>query len=183
MGLEEIIQLGEALDSDYWTQLTPASPQDLEQIESCLEIELPEDFKEFYTEIGWGLFPEPYGGGIDSPDEIISDVSVPIYFVSGSRTPGEEWASVEAHERLWISKGRLNPDPKRFTREAMDLEGVMLWDLLSVGWDGTGGHHNICVGEEAGSYEYCMIHQSILEFSEKSFYAGFLRHLKSLAED
>ena len=45
-------------------------------------------------------------------------------------TPGREWATVFEQTDLWLSRGRRNPDPQRFTEDVLTLDGVKLYDLL-----------------------------------------------------
>jgi len=182
--LEKVIATGKEVEDDFWSDYTPVSDEDLGRIESSLNISLPEDFKDFYRRVGWG--DSPGGIRIASPDYIISECSVPIYHVSGSYFSGDRWANLEEHKALWISRGAVNPNPERFTNEAMDLEGVKLWDLLAVGSDGCCGAFHIYTGDESPVYHFCMIHSSNLEYTSDSFLEGFLRvlhdELESIAE-
>lgn len=160
------------------------SDEDLERIESSLSIWLPEDFKTFYRRIGWG--DSSCGISMYSPDYIISECSAPIYHVTGSFFAGDPWANLEEHKALWISNGATNPNPNRFTNEALDLEGVKLWDLLEIGSDGCCGAFHIFTGDVPATYRFCMIHSSVLEYTSGSYLEGFLRvlqnELESIAE-
>lgn len=121
-----------------------------------------------------------------SPDYIISECSAPIYHVTGSFFAGDPWANLEEHKALWISNGATNPNPNRFTNEALDLEGVKLWDLLEIGSDGCCGAFHIFTGDVPATYRFCMIHSSVLEYTSGSYLEGFLRvlqnELESIAE-
>ncbi len=111
--LQQVVAAGENLSSDYWAGYTPATETEVARIEEHLNIVLPADFREFYLQVGWGHNPQSSGGAIYSPDDLICECSVPIYFVTGSRFVGDPWASLQEHEAFWISKGRNNPNPQR----------------------------------------------------------------------
>lgn len=102
--------------------------------------------------------------------------------MTGSRTPGKEWASLEDHRELWISNGNDNPNPEKFTEEVLDLNGVKLWDLLKVGYDGSGASLNLYVGDSPASFQFCTIHGASLPETADSFLAGLLAHIHSEIE-
>jgi hypothetical protein len=133
---------------------------------------LPADFKEFYRLIGWGSF-ERGSHSFYSPKDILDCLGAPIYFVRGSCVPGSEWATAEDHRRLWVSRGRKNPDPGKFTEEMLTLDGVRLYDLLQFGADGNCNYHQLCVGPEPAPFRYCLLTEGgIMENKAPSFSAA-----------
>ena len=83
-----------------------------------------------------------------------------IYFITGSLMPGEEWATEEQHKALWLSRGRDNPNPARFTEEVMTLDGVKLYDLLQFGADGCASYRQLYMGPEPAPLRYCLLTDS-----------------------
>ncbi len=151
-------KLTEPLGSDFWGGFTPASEQELRSAEAQLERKLDPEFREFYRTIGYGGFPE--WGQFVAPSELILGAGPAIYFITGSLSPNEEWASPEQHTELWLSRGRKNPDPDRFTEEAMTLDGVKLYDLLQFGSNGGCCYHQLYVGPEPAPLRYCLLTDS-----------------------
>src|SRR5690554_3452 len=143
---EQIIDLGKKIDSNFWDGFTPVSELIIEKIECEINRKLPDDFKYFYSHIGYGYFPDLVGGDIQSPEEIINDCHAPYYFVTGSMTPGEEWASNEAQRQFYITYGKENPNLKMFSKESMYLDDVFLLDLVQIGSDGSCCYHQLNVG-------------------------------------
>ena len=146
------------LGSDFWSGFRPASESELRSAERQLGRKLAPEFREFYRTIGYGDFPK--FGQFYAPDELIAGAGPAIYFVTGSLTPGKEWASLEQHTRLWLSRGRENPDPMRFTDDALTLEGVKLYDLLQFGSNGCCCYHQLYVGPEPAPLRYCLLTDS-----------------------
>lgn len=162
------------LGSAFWSSFRPASASDIQRIESSIDRKLPGDFIEFYRTIGYGSFSK--GGKIYSPDEILASLGAPIYFVLGSLTPGKEWCSEEAHRRLWLSRGIENPEPSRFTGQALTLNRVSLLDLLQVGSNGCSCYHQIHVGPEPRRIGYCLLTESqTLEDEAPNFSRGLVK--------
>ena len=146
---------------DFWTGFTPASEQQMQATESFLKRKFDPEFREFYRAVGYGSFPKGYGGsGFWSPDEFKFGAGPAIYFITGSLTPGNEWATPEQHTALWISRGRENPNPARFTEEAMTLDGVKLYDLLQFGANGGCCYHQLYMGPEPAPLRYCLLTDS-----------------------
>jgi hypothetical protein len=52
---------------------------------------LDPEFVEFYRTVGYGAFPEH--GQFVKPEELILGVGPAIYFITGSLSPGSEWAT------------------------------------------------------------------------------------------
>jgi hypothetical protein len=182
--LDEVLAVGREVDGSYWDSFSPATEEQIEKIERELQITLPSDFREFYLRVGWNREALPGGGSIYSPEDLIKECATNIFFVTGSRTKGAEWASLEAHEKLWKSNGSENPDPTKFTGEAMNFHGVPLWHLLDVGFDGIGATINVYTGPADPPFRFCKIHQSELSHTASSFYEGLLKHLREeLGED
>lgn len=151
-------QLKEAtapIGRDFWSGFTRATEDELARLESVIGRKLPAEFLEFYRSIGYGQFS--LGGGFDSPDDILMDLGAPIYFLLGSLSPSEEWATQEQHKQLWLSRGEANPDPERFSDSALLIEGVYLYDLLQFGSNGCCCYHQIYVGPEPAPLRYCLL--------------------------
>ncbi len=149
----------EPLGSGFWSGFRPASEQELQAVENQLGRSLDPEFREFYRTIGYGAFPK-HEGEFNSPEELVLGASPAIYFMTGSLTPGKEWATPEQHTRLWLSRGRENPDPKRFTEEVLTLDGVKLYDLLQFGSNGSCGYHQLYVGPDPAPLRYCLLNDS-----------------------
>ncbi len=145
------------LGKDFWSKFTPANDAELDALEAGIKRKLPEEFKEFYRKVGYGRFPPEYGGGFDSPAEILADLCAPIYFMTGSLTSGKEWATKEQQDALWLSRGGENPNPKLFTDKVLSLHGVKLYDLLEFGSDGNCCYHHLYVGPEPARLRYCLL--------------------------
>src|SRR6185436_1526777 len=112
--------------------------------------------------IGYGEFRDHTGyiGSIFSPSDIIRGIPNPIFFITGSMTPGKEWAPLEKQTELWLSRGRNNPDPKQFSEDVLTLDGVKLYDLLQFGNDGLCCYHQLYVGPEPAPLRYCLLTDS-----------------------
>ena len=67
---------------------------------------------EFYRSIGYGEFlPSRYGGEFPGrPRQLIRGAGPAVYFITGSLTPGAEWATEEATQETlaftWPRKSR-----------------------------------------------------------------------------
>ena len=177
-----IIDLGKKIDLNFWDGFTPVSESNIEKLECEINRKLPEDFKYFYSHIGFGYFPDSVGGDIQSPEEIINNCHAPYYFVTGSMTSGEEWASNEAQRRFYITYGKENPNPKMFSKESMFLDGVFILDLIQIGSDGCCCYHQLNVGEQS-EFKYCLLTDSSeIENKAISFYEGLSNYLKNILE-
>jgi hypothetical protein len=146
------------LGKDFWSRFTPVSQTELKALERQIGRTLPDEFKEFYYRIGHGEF-EP-GDGFYSPTDIVACLGAPVYFILGSLTPGEEWATDDQHRRLWVSRGTENPKPDSFTDVALTLGGIKLYDLLQFGADGSACYHQLYVGPEPAPFRYCLLTDS-----------------------
>jgi hypothetical protein len=156
--LSELKRATKTLGDDFWSRFTPVSEAGLDNIEAQIGRNLPDDFREFYKSVGFGTF-EP-GIGLYSPNDIISCIGAPIYFVLGSLTPGQEWATADEHRNLWLSRGTDNPSSARFTGESLTLNGVKLYDLLQFGIDGSGCYYQLYVGPDPAPFRYCLLTDS-----------------------
>jgi hypothetical protein len=135
---------------------------------------LDPEFREFYRKIGYGAFPQY--GQFYSPNELLLGAGPAIYFITGSLSPGSEWATPDAHTRLWLSRGRENPDPGRFTDQVLTLEGVKLYDLLQFGSNGCCCYHQLYVGPEPAPLRYCLLTDShTMEDQSATFSEGIER--------
>jgi hypothetical protein len=144
--MDWIEQLKSGKKAGLWAGFQPATELEIEALESAISRSLPDDFRQFYSRIGYGPWPESYGGDIYSPEDFLQTVGAPLYFVLGSLFPGDEWGTREQHAQLWLSKGLSNPAPTKFTPEALMYHGVKLIDLLQIGTDGCAGYQMIHLG-------------------------------------
>jgi hypothetical protein len=167
---DDLINSTNRLGDGFWNHFTPVAENQLEILEKQVGRRLPDEFKEFYRLICYGNF-EP-GDGFNSPDDIVTRLGAPIYFVRGSLMPGQEWATEYEHRRLWVSQGKENPNPDAFTEEVLTLNGVKLYDLLQIGADGSACYHQLYVGPDPIPFRYCLltdygtIENTALTFSE-----------------
>ncbi len=168
--LRNLKAITEPLGSDFWSKFNPASESELRTAEGQIGRKLDAEFREFYRTVGYGQFPE--FGQFYAPNEFIDGAGPAIYFMTGSLTPGNEWASPEQHTKLWLSRGSNNPDPMRFTDKALTIGGVKLYDLLQFGSNGCCCYHQLYVGPEPTPIRYCLLTDSqemedrALSFSE-----------------
>jgi hypothetical protein len=166
------------LGSEFWSEFKPASKQELARIEDQISRKLDPEFREFYRTIGYGYFRSRdgnIGGGIYSPDDMIAGLACPIYFITGSMTQGDEWASLKEQEELWRTRGETNPNPEKFTEEVLTLDGIKLYDLLQIGSNGGCGYHQLYVGPEPVPLRYCVLYPEGMEDRAMSFSAGLER--------
>lgn len=152
-------EMTEPLGSGFWSEFRRASEKELQSVESHLDRTLDPEFREFYLRIGYGAFPNKFGQ-FNSPEELSWGIGSAINFITGSLTPGKEWATTEQHARLWLTRGRENPDQGRFTDEVLTLGGVKLYDLLQFGSDGCCCYHQLYVGPEPSPLRYCLLTDS-----------------------
>ncbi len=152
-------EITDPLGPDFWSGFKPASESELRKAEAELGRKLDPEFREFYRKVGYGDFPS-FGGQFLAPDELILGAGPAIYFITGSLTPGAEWASPEQHKRLWLSRGAENPDPRRFTEEVLTLDGVKLYDLVQFGSNGCCCYHQLYIGPEPAPLRYCLLTDS-----------------------
>ena len=172
--LNDLRAITEPLASDFWAAFTPASERELQTVESQLGRTLDPEFREFYRTIGYGDFPK--FGQFNSPDELVLGAGPAIFFITGSLTPGKEWATVDEHQRLWISRSRENPNPSKFTDETLTLNGVKLYDLLQFGSNGCCCYHQLYVGPEPAPLRYCLLTDSqTMEDQSATFSEGLER--------
>jgi hypothetical protein len=153
-------ELTEPLGSDFWSGFIPATEQQMSESERVLKRKFDPEFHEFYRTIGYGTFSGNGGSWFWSPDEFYFGAGPAFYFITGSLTPGDMWATPEQHTALWISRGRENPNPARFTEEVMTLDGVRLYDLLQFGANGCAGYHQLYTGPEPAILRYCLLTES-----------------------
>jgi hypothetical protein len=153
--LSDIKELGE----EFWNRFTPVPKEELENLEKKINRKLPEDFKEFYSQIGYGTF-ERGGNVFYSPEDILHCLGAPIYFVRGSQLPGSEWATAVEHRDLWESRAANNPNPKLFTEDILSLDGIKLYDLLQFGSDGNCCYHQLYLSPESTTVRYCLLTDS-----------------------
>jgi len=154
----------EPLGSAFWADFKPARESEMRKAERQLGRKLDLEFREFYRTVGYGYFPfrdlPRCGGCFVTPAELILGAGPAISFITGSRSPGDEWASSEQHARLWLSRGRENPDAHRFTDDVLTLEGVRLYDLLQFGSNGCCCYHQLYVGPDPAPLRYCLLTDS-----------------------
>ncbi|MEW6160745.1 MAG: SMI1/KNR4 family protein [Verrucomicrobiota bacterium] len=145
----------EPLGPDFWAGFKPAMEAEIREAEKQLGRKLDSEFREFYRTIGYGSFPE--FGQFYAPHELILGAGPAIYFMTGSLTPGQEWATPEEHTQLWLSRGMKNPNPSRFTEEVLSVEGIKLYDLLQFGSNGCCCYHHLYAGPEPAPLRYCLL--------------------------
>lgn len=156
--LRALKAITEPLGSDFWSAFTPAAESELRSAERQLGRTLDAEFREFYRTVGYGPFPSY--GGFSAPHEFILGAGPAIYFITGSLSPGKEWATEDEHTKLWLSRGAANPDPERFTDEILTLDGVKLYDLLQFGSNGCCCYHQLYVGPDPAPLRYCLLTDS-----------------------
>jgi hypothetical protein len=181
--VRDLKQMTEPLGRDYWADFRPASEQQMRAVEQQLGRELDQEFREFYRSVGWGRFPDSLGG-FNEPDELLLGAGPAIYFITGSLSPSAPWATKEQHTRLWLSRGRDNPNPEKFSEEVMTLEGVKLYDLLQFGSNGCCCYHQLYVGPEPAPLRYCLLTDSqTMEDRAASFSEGLEKIIAFLLLD
>ncbi len=180
--VRDLKELTEPLGPEFWSDFQPASEFQMRTAERELGRKLDPEFCEFYRTIGYGAFPE--FGQFDSPEELILGAGAAICFITGSLTPGEEWATPEQHTRLWLSRGRENPDSRRFTEEVLTLDDVKLYDLLQFGSNGSCCYHQLYVGCDPVPLRYCLLTDSQeMEDRAASFSEGLRKIIESILLD
>jgi hypothetical protein len=152
----QIIKIGNSISENFWDNTKKAILPDLKKIENTINRILPDDFKQYYIEIGHGRFPFDFGHSFHSPTEIIENCHAPVYFVTGSMTPGNEWATNEEQKKFYISHGIDNPNPMKFTKEILVLENIDLLDLVQFGSDGSCCYHQLYTGN-IKKIGYCLL--------------------------
>jgi len=156
--VRDLKEITEPLGSDFWSRFTPATESELRCAEKQLSRRLDPELREFYRTIGYGAFPQY--GQFYAPHDFIHGAGAAIYFITGSLSPGAEWATEEEHLKLWLSRGRVNPDPLRFTDDILTFDGVKLYDLLEFGSNGCSCYHQLYVGPTPAPLRYCLLTDS-----------------------
>jgi hypothetical protein len=164
---DQVRRFTDDVSPDYWNDFTAVSDAELASLERSLNRRLPEDFREFLKTFGCGSFTE-FGGNIYSPDDMIAACPGPLWMRLGS----SDWASEDAHRCYYISRGRENPDPQRFTSAAINQFGFSLLDLLQIGTDGGCGYLQVFVGDRPGPFGYCVLHETEVEDKLPTFSDG-----------
>ncbi len=164
---EQIRQITDEISRDYWNGFVTVSETEIISLEQNLNRKLPSDLRDFLYSFGYGPFTE-YGGNTYSPDEMILACPGPIWMQLGS----SEWASDEDHRQFYISRGRENPDPRRFTTAAINQLGFSLLDLLQIGTDGSCGYLTVFVGDRSNHFGYCVLHGTEVENQLATFSDG-----------
>ena len=152
---EALLERSKSLGGEFWADFRPVTTPEIDSIEIQIGRQLDSEFKAFYEAIGYGSFPG--GGNIYSPQDILACVPNPIFFVCGSLFSSEAWATEEEHRKMWMTRGRFNPAPERFTSDALQLHGIFLYDLLQFGSDGACCYHQLYVGPEPAPIRYCLL--------------------------
>jgi hypothetical protein len=173
-----LISVTKELGETFWNRFTPASSEELERLEIRINRKLPEDFKEYYRQIGFGAF-ERGGNVLFSPKDIFECLGAPIYFVLGSLIQGSEWATEEEHRDLWISRAKINPNPKLFTEDILTLDGAKLYDFLQFGADGNCCYHQLYLGTDPAPFGYCLLTDSgTIEKKTSSFSVALMQMIE-----
>lgn len=69
--MDWLTELRTAEKARLWDNFRPVSERELAALERRLGRRLPDDFRAFCCEIGYGAWPRDLGGHISSPDEIM----------------------------------------------------------------------------------------------------------------
>ena len=152
---KDIKEIAGFIDKDFFRNFTPVSLDEINNIEKSINRKFPEEFKLFYNKIGCGLFPTSFGGGIDSPEEIIENCYY-AFLTKGSLTPGDKWASEAEQRKYYVTYGDYNPDPERFTENSLMIGDISLLDLVSIGADGCGYYYYLYTGKNA-NFEFYVL--------------------------
>ena len=96
------VQLGDA----FWSDFTPVSMVEIDALERSIGRTLPDDYRRFLNVVGWGDFPQEFGGGFFSPDEVMMGCAGPLLMLLGS----DGWASAEGQIAFYRSRLVLNPN-------------------------------------------------------------------------
>lgn len=172
----------EPLGPDFWSAFTPAAESELRSAEKQLGRTLDAEFREFYRTVGYGPFPNC--GEFSAPTEFILGAGPAIYFITGSLSPGDEWATEDEHTKMWLSRGAANPNPERFTDDILTLDGVKLYDLLQFGSNGCCCYHQLYVGPDPAPLRYCLLTDSQeMEDRAATFSEGLWRILQFQMQD
>jgi len=150
---DEIRYYTRELNPNYWKAFRPLDSQEIQKVERSVGRSLPEDFKEFLRVFGCGAFPEPYGGLIYTPDQFVRGCHGHLFMVLGSSS----WATEERQRHFYVTRGAANPNPLKYTREALLFEGIDLLDLLQFGTNGLASYHQLFVGGITGGLGYCLL--------------------------
>ena len=143
----------------YWDGFVPCPLKDISECEAAIGRTLPDDFKQFLTEIGAGSFPGRNWNRIWTPSEIARGIHGPLWMILGS----SGWATEEDHREFYRTRGAFNPAPDLFTPEALRTLGFNLLDLVQIGSDGSCGYHNLYVGPPPRPFGCCTLHTSSIE--------------------
>ena len=171
---KQIFEIGYGIDKKFWNGINKVTLSDFHMIENAINRKLPEDFKQFYSEIGYGHFPFDFGHSFYSPSEIIDNCHAPVYFVTGSMIPNAEWAKNEEQRKFYISHGINNPNPAKFTKEVLIFDNINLLDLVQFGADGSCCYHQLYTGN-AKNIGYCLLTGYAIENIGISFSSALKR--------
>jgi hypothetical protein len=168
---EQLRQITNDITSTYWSDFRPVSTDELRLLEHDLNRVLPEDFCQFLTTVGVGRFPKPFGGNLYDLTDIRMACHGPLLMQLGSA----DWATDDAQRRFYISRGRDNPDPTRFTASALSKPGFSLLDVLQIGTDGGCGYHQLYVGTDPRPFGYCLLYDMEVFDKLPSFSEGLFK--------
>ncbi|RPI62768.1 MAG: SMI1/KNR4 family protein [Planctomycetaceae bacterium] len=147
----EIRRFAVKIDHDYWDGFHPVDEDELHRLEKAINRQLPDDYKLFMRTFGAGNFV--HGGGLSNPDDVIAGCAGPLWMCLDSFS----WATEEQHRQFYISRGKINPAPDKYTAAAIVYKGVNLLDLVQIGSDGSCNYHQLCVGTEPRPFGYCLL--------------------------
>lgn len=164
---ERVRQITDEISPNYWNGFTPLPDAEITALEHNLNRALPNDLRDFLKVFGHGSFSK-FGGGIYSPDDMITACPGPLWMTLGS----SDWASADAHRLFYTSKGRENPDPKRFTSAALSQLGFSLLDILQIGTNGSCGYLQVFVGDRPRPFGYCVLYYKEIEDPLPTFSDG-----------
>lgn len=141
------------------------------QLEKDINRKLPKDFRYFYKNIWYWSFI--YWWTLDELKYIKLWISMPIYFVKWSLNKKDRWATLEEHDKYYISRWEYNPNPNKFKNEEMHYHWFNLFDLVNIWWNWWCDY--LCVNtDESSDIKFCLLTSyETIEYKSKSFIKGF----------
>jgi hypothetical protein len=171
---QEIRYFTHDLDKGFWLDFHPVSTSEVARIETETNRKLPGDFKEFLRVFGCGGFPLKFGGDISNPEELILGCHHHLWMVLGSA----DWVGAEEQLGFYVTRGTYNPNPAKYTGDALFFDDLNLLDLFQIGTNGMGCYHQIYVGEKQSNFGYGLLTPEItMEDASSSFSEGLRRIL------
>ncbi len=165
------------LGADFWSGFTPVDPDEIVALESSINRVLPCDLRCFLSTMGSGDFPDQFGGGIFSPEEIIEGCAGPLLMLLGCAP----WATDEDQRAFYISRGTSNPNPDKFVNGITKYSSIDLPNLIQIGYDGMSCYYQVFCNNVGGGF--CRITPELtLDDRCESFSHGLWRILTRCQE-